>query len=70
MKDKPALMRVAHSKDGAIGVDEKMQGRAAYLCKNADCHKKAQKSKGLERSLKCPIPPEIYEQLAEHIVLL
>ena len=65
MKDKSALIRVALDKTGALNIDptSKMHGRAAYLCPCAECLQKAQKSKGLERSFKRPIPPEIYERL-------
>ena len=63
MKDKSALIRISLDKSGAISIDPtgKLPGRAAYLCHDAGCQSKAQKSKGLERSLKRAIPPEIYE---------
>jgi len=67
MKDKSALVRIAYNKDGDINIDPtgKMHGRAAYLCKEELCLQKAKKSKGLERSFKRPVPPEIYMQLAD-----
>jgi len=69
MIDKRTLIRIARSKEGAINIDptSKMQGRAAYLCFSTVCLQKAKKSKGLERSFKASIPPEIYVQLAEHL---
>jgi len=65
MIDKAALVRVALDKTGAINIDPtgKMHGRAAYLCTGTGCLQKAQKSKGLERSFKRFVPPEIYEKL-------
>lgn len=45
----------------------KKNGRGAYLCADSECLKKAEKSKGLERSLKTAIPKEIYEQLEEEM---
>ena len=68
MINKTALIRVALDKTGAITIDptSKMHGRAAYLCANEECFNKAQKSKGLERSFKRSVPPEIYEQLAKN----
>jgi len=65
MKDKATLVRVALDKTGAINIDptSKMPGRAAYLCQGENCLQKAQKSKGLERSFKRSVPPDVYEQL-------
>ena len=37
-------------------------GRGAYVCPSVDCLTKAVKSRGLERSLKVPVPEEVYEQ--------
>ena len=67
MKDKAALVRIYLNKSGELGIDPtfKLPGRAAYICLNTDCQQKAQKSKGLERSFKRPVPPEIYTQLAQ-----
>ena len=69
MKDKATLVRVALNKTGEINIDPtgRMHGRAAYLCKGPDCLQKAKKSKGLERSFKRSISPEIYEQLTNSI---
>ena len=69
MKDKAALVRVALDKSGAINIDptSKMHGRAAYLCLDIACYEKAKKSKGLERSFKRSVPPDIYSQLAQHL---
>jgi predicted RNA-binding protein YlxR (DUF448 family) len=38
-------------------------GRSAYLCRNAECLKAAQKKNRLGRSLKAAIPEEIYQIL-------
>jgi len=69
MKEKSAIIRVFCNKEGGFGLDEtgKMPGRAAYLCKDLTCFNKAQKSKGLERSLKRAVPPEIYTQLTAYL---
>ncbi len=58
-------MRVLKTEDGSIVLDMtgKKNGRGAYLCRQAECLKRARKSKGLERSLKIGIPDEIYEKL-------
>lgn len=65
MLGKKGMIRVVRDKNGTISVDEtgKKSGRGAYLCLDAECLAKARKKRGLERSLKCAVPPEIYEEL-------
>lgn len=64
MKEKKAMMRVLKCEEGIVlDTSGKKNGRGAYLCKSADCLKKAIKNKGLERSLKVAIPKEVYEVL-------
>ena len=65
MQDKPCVIRVVANADGNISIDStgKAHGRGAYLCRNLDCLQKAQKSRGLERSLKRAVPQEIYDTL-------
>ncbi len=69
MKNKKDLIRVLRTCDGEIVVDTtgKKNGRGAYLCKNADCLKKAIKTKSLERSLKVNIMNDVYEQLEKEL---
>ncbi len=42
-------------------------GRGAYICSNGECLKAAIKNKGLERSLKMPIPKDVYEALTKEM---
>ena len=65
MKPKRELIRVVRSPEGEIALDfnGKANGRGAYVCPNADCLKKAEKSKALERAFDAPVPKEIYEKL-------
>lgn len=65
MKNKKEMMRVLKTTEGPIVLDMtgKKNGRGAYLCKSAECLKKARKNKGLERSFKMSIPDEVYEEL-------
>jgi len=51
--------------EGEICLDDtgRKNGRGAYLCRNVECLKKAQKKHSLERSLQVSIPAEVYEQL-------
>ena len=65
MKSKKEMLRVLKTAEEEVILDitGKMNGRGAYLCKNAECLKKAMKHKGLERSFKQAIPKEVYETL-------
>lgn len=65
MKSKKEMMRILKTPEGPIVLDVtgKKNGRGAYLCKSAECLKKARKGKGLERSFKMSIPDEVYEDL-------
>ena len=67
MRPKRELVRVVKSPEGAITLDfkGKAPGRGAYVCPNADCLKKARKSKALERSFDCQIPQEVYDGRVE-----
>lgn len=65
MKNKKEMVRIVHNESGEFFVDftGKMHGRGSYICPDTACLEKARKSKGLERSFKCAVPGEIYEQL-------
>ena len=67
--DKRQLIRVVRTPDGLVKLDfsGKMGGRGAYICPKAECLKKAQKAKALERSLEVSIPEEVYAQLSREI---
>ena len=57
MKNKKEMIRVTGKKNG----------RGAYLCPSRECLEKAVKSKGLERSFKQAIPPEVYSRLEKEM---
>lgn len=69
MKPKKELVRVVKSPENEIFLDltGKKNGRGAYICRNADCLKKAQKSKRIERSFECAIPDEIFEAMEREL---
>ena len=79
MKPKKELVRVvkAPQKEDEAGTPlppeisldptGKKPGRGAYLCRDAQCLKQAQKSRRLERAFSCKIPPEVYAKLEEEI---
>ena len=64
-KPKGELIRVVRSPEGEISLDfrGKAPGRGAYVCPQAECLRRAIKSRALERGLDCQIPQEIYDQL-------
>ena len=53
MKGKKEMLRVLKTPDG----------RGAYICRQKECLQKARKNKGLERSFKMSISPEVYDTL-------
>ena len=67
--EKRQLIRVVRTPEGQVQLDfsGKLNGRGAYICPKAECLKKAQKSKALDRSLEVTIPEEVYARLAHEI---
>lgn len=65
MKAKKELVRVVRSPEGESSLDfrGKAPGRGAYVCPQAECLRRAIRSRALERGLDCQIPQEIYDQL-------
>ena len=69
MKPKKELVRVVRAPDGAVSVDltGKKSGRGAYVCRSAECLKKALKGERLQRAFSCAIPAEVAETLLKEI---
>ena len=69
MKNKKDLIRAVRSPEGEITLDfkGKKPGRGAYVCPQAECLRKARKSRALERAFSAAIPPEVDEQLEEQM---
>ena len=65
MKPKRELVRVVKSPEGDISLDPrgKLPGRGAYVCRSADCLKRAVKSKALSRAFGVPVPQEVMDAL-------
>ena len=65
MKEKKTLIRVVRSPEGEVSLDPggKKSGRGAYVCRNADCLKRAIKQKQLEKQLDVTLPAETTEAL-------
>ncbi|MBQ9227333.1 MAG: YlxR family protein [Eubacterium sp.] len=69
MFDKRTLVRVVKSPEGEISLDltGKKPGRGAYVCKKAECLRKARKKKAFERAFSVTIDGEIYDRMEEEI---
>ncbi|MBQ7373567.1 MAG: YlxR family protein [Clostridia bacterium] len=67
---KKELLRIVKSKDGEIFVDAsgKANGRGAYICGKAECVKKLNKAKLLDRVFGLPVPSEIYQSIEGEIL--
>ena len=63
MKNKKEMLRVLKTPENVVVLDDtgRKNGRGAYLCFQKECLEKAEKNKGIERSLKMPISPDVYE---------
>lgn len=64
-KPKSELLRIAKNKCDEISIDftNKAPGRGAYICKNENCIKNAEKRSVFEKSFKCKIDRSIYSQI-------
>jgi predicted RNA-binding protein YlxR (DUF448 family) len=60
-KNKSDLIRVVRSPENEISIDlrGKKSGRGAYICRDANCLKKAVKAKKFDKSLETKISDEI-----------
>ena len=69
MKSKKELLRIIKTPEEEVVLDTTglKNGRGAYICASMECLNKAQKNKGLERSLKTAIPTAVYESLKEEM---
>lgn len=68
-KPKKELLRIVRAQNGEISVDltGKKPGRGAYICRDAECLKKARKSGRIQHSLGGEITDEIFESLKQQI---
>ena len=69
MKPKRELLRVVKSPEGQVSIDVtgRKPGRGAYVCRSAECMKKAIKQKQLERAFECPLGEETRESLMQEL---
>ena len=67
--EKRDLIRIVRTPEGEVKIDlnGKMNGRGAYIKKDATVVDKARKSKVLERHLEVNVPDTIYDELKKII---
>ena len=67
MKPKKELLRVVRSPEGVVSIDVtgRKPGRGAYVCRSAECLKRAIKQKQLERAFECPLGEETHASLLQ-----
>ena len=72
MRPKAELIRVVRSPEGTLSLDPvgKKPGRGAYVCRRAECLKRAIRQKQLERQLETAMPPEVAEALQSEMASL
>ena len=71
-KEKRSMVRIVTTPQNEICLDEtgKKNGRGAYICKSVECLQRALQTKGLERSLKSPVPDDVVNLLKEEMSVL
>ena len=67
MKPKRELIRVVRSPEGEVSLDPvgKKPGRGAYVCRSAECLKRAIKQRQLERQLEVQLTEEVAAALQQ-----
>ncbi len=65
MKEKRELIRIVRTPEGEVALDAagKRSGRGAYVCRQAECLRRAIRQKQLERQLEITLTPEITDAL-------
>lgn len=69
MKPKKELLRVVRSPEGTVSIDAtgRKPGRGAYVCRSAECLKRAIKQRQLERAFECPLGEETHASLLREL---
>lgn len=67
---KAELLRVVRDPDGNVSLDFKgrKSGRGAYICRSAECFRKARKNRRISNNLSCEIPDAVWEEMERELV--
>ncbi len=70
MKPKQEIIGIVKTPDGEIKLDTtgRLNGRGAYICKSADCLKKAQKAGALSRAFETDVADEVYAAIERELL--
>ena len=65
MKPKRELIRIVRVSESDIRLDTtgKLNGRGAYICKCAECFRKAKKTNALSRAFETNVSQDVYNSL-------
>ena len=68
-RPKKELVRVVRAPSGEISIDPvgKKPGRGAYVCRDPECLKKAQKARRFERAFSCKIEDAVYDAMYQEL---
>lgn len=71
-REKKELIRVLRTPEGEVVLDlsGRANGRGAYICRSAECLKKAARNRGLYRSLETEIPETVLASLQKEMISL
>ncbi len=66
---KRELIRIVRSPEGTVSLDfsGKANGRGAYLCRNAECLRRAVRANALERALETKVPDELIARFEKEL---
>ena len=73
MKEKKELIRILRDEEsGRLMTDAggKRNGRGCYICKNMDCLALAEKNRGIDRSLKCRVSADMWNELTKELEII
>ena len=68
-RPKNELTRIVRTPEGGVTLDPtgKLNGRGAYLCRDAECLRKVRKSRRVERTLEVAVPDEVWDALEKEL---
>ena len=64
------LVRVLRTPEGEVILDltGKKSGRGAYICKDAECLRRARKNRRISSNLKCEIPDAVWDAMEQELL--